>query len=406
MTMTIASAIESTLSLIQQKRYRSALNAMRLLRDSTQHSQSRIVVCYQCGVFHWKEIGDGESARDYFRAAVEICQRELVLKHHKATEQIWANCCENLMLLSLSQEEYEQWAQQLEKLQPDNPILGEQRPKFRKALEEGHPWVDLMQSTASTFYNRNDSNRDRGQYGCAASIWQLVLKNGKSLRLTRDDWGTAVYEHAALTMRIAQHAGQGMERLTRRPAEVEEFLFITDATVPFIDEYLIANPSDTVAQGLRENVREFLSTMRSTVRETRPLPIPFENQPEPGGQVITRHICQRCGRVLGEITSIGGSPGMNSRLEAFGSRDMGMCPHCGGQVRAVREDDSCLNGPAKGYLPLGCCAIAVLVCTGLGWLIGALTTTPNAWKHGLLVGSILGGTWAVMSLLNRFSSRV
>ena len=401
MAMTMAAALKAAESLIYQKRFRSAREMLQRMHEGSQRPVSKTITGYQCGALSWTEIGDGEAARRYFKSTADLCRGDPQLAQHLDCLQLWANSCENLMLLSLSHDEYEQWAEQLAKLQPDNPILQDHRPKFRNLVENGHPWADALQIMATSFYNRNDPKFDARQYGCAASIWQVILKNRKPLRLNRDDWRIAVFEHAVLTKRIALHAGQAMEQLTHRPAEVEEFLFITDATVPFLEEYLAGNPTDAVVLKLREEVREFFSVMRDPVPAEYSKPIPGEGPVKPPGALTTRHICERCRRVLGEVTLMGGDLGMHARLDALTGNDMGMCPHCGGQVRAVSDGESAMSGPGGGQLPLGCWAVAVLFCSGLGWVIGMLTNKPDAWKGGLGVGLFVGGiSWAVISLLN------
>jgi len=313
MTMTMASALDAVNMLIKQRRIRSAIDTLRELHDGTLQPESQALTAFQCAVVYWSEAGDGESARAMFNAACRLCNSPQ-LSQSTPAQRIRANCCENMMLLSLSETEYQLWVDELTKLQPQNPILRDHPPKFRKWLDEGKPWVDVMQSLAATFYNRNDPARDRGLYGCAASLWQLVLKNRKSLRLTRDDWRTAVYEHAVLAMRMAQHAGQEMERQTRMPARIHEFIFIAEAAEPFVEEFLAANPSDPMILELWRKLQSFLTTLRRA--------------PNP---------------------------------------------------------------------PVGCFVVTVLLCTGIGWVVGLVKQRPYAWLSGIYAGLIIGGIWWVIA---------
>ena len=396
MPLTMAAALEAVVKLVDQKRFRSAREMLERLHAGVQHPQSRVVTAYQCGALAWAETGDGMAARTHFQSVADLCRTDPQLANHPGSRMCWANSCENMMLLSLSYDEYENWAKQLASLQPDNPILHDHWPKFRDLVERGYPWVDALQMMATTYYSRNDPKADRGQYGCAASTWQVILTNRQALRLTREDWGVAVYEHAALTMRIAGQAGLAMEQMTRRPAETGEYKFIVEAAVPFVDEYLTANPDDATIRQMRDRLREFLSVLRSPVPAEPSGPSFGEGRNPTPGAVVTRHICERCRRVLGTVTRAGGDPRMTVHLPGHGGRSLGMCPHCGGQVRAVTDDE-----PGSEPLPLGCCLMAVPVCTAIGWLVGRYNNEPTTWQGGLIVGLILGGMLAVMSLLQR-----
>jgi hypothetical protein len=285
MSMTMAAALEAVGKLVDQKRFRSAREMLERLHKGTQQPQSKVVTAYQRGTLAWANIGDGVTARNHFQFVADQCGKDPQLVNHALSRTLWANSCENLMLLSLSYEEYENWASQLTSLQPQNPILHDHRPKFRDLVERGHPWVDALQTMAAIYYNRNDPKADRGQYSCAASTWQVILANRQALRLTRDDWGVAVYEHAALTMRIAGQAGLTMEQMTRQPAVPREYLFIAEAAVPFVEEFLTANPDDATIRELRERLREFLSTSAGPGRKP-PSPGHDPSTPRPGALLL------------------------------------------------------------------------------------------------------------------------
>ncbi len=360
MPMTLDYALKEAMSLANQKRFGSALEALRILQEDTSSALGRIVIQFNRGVLYSAQVGDGEAARECFIGVVEQHSNDPQLAQSEDARRLCANSCENMMLLSLSYDEYENWARQLEALEPGSDILRGQRPGVRKEREAGRPWADILQGSTASYYNRNDPSRDAGRYGCAASIWQLVLKHRKELRLSRDDWGIAVFEYYALAERIAADAGITIDK-SGQPINVDDFAFIVEATVPFIDEYLAANPHDAVVQKAKAAADTFVKTVREeapaspTIATATQPPSPEPDYspaaayPEPdfeefmsstAGDNVVRHICQKCNRVLGQVSSTGGQGGLAARINMMSSHDMGICPHCGGRVVAVGNGDS------------------------------------------------------------------
>lgn len=251
------SPIDIAADLSARRRFRSALKMLEQTRDMSNKPGVSLICTYNLGTIHWSELGNGLAARDCFMEAVNIARSGHLPIEDDTVRILLANSCENLMLLSLSYGEYEDWSSQLWELQPNNDILRGQVPIFRKAHDEGHPWSDMLQSIAVSYYNRNDPATDPGRYGCGASTWHLFLSNRKMLRVNREEWSNAIYEYGALIMRVASDAMLQMEK-SLEGVDTDECLFIVDTAVKLVDEYLIANPYDERIKKLQSNFRKFL----------------------------------------------------------------------------------------------------------------------------------------------------
>ncbi len=169
------------------------------------------------------------------------------------------------MILSLSYDEYESWAERLRALQPANDILRGQLPSVRDMRERGHPWSDVMFTLATGYYNRNDPTHDLGRYGAGRSIVHLLLVNRKTLRLSRQKWAGAVDEYSALTHRICADA---LKRVG--PSRVDEFLFIMGDALPLVREYVDSNPGDEFAAGTLASLQEVFDELGGAERVARP----------------------------------------------------------------------------------------------------------------------------------------
>ena len=162
-----------------------------------------------------------------------------------------------MMLLSLSYDEYEQWAAKLETIEPTNDILRGQRPLIRNYRDEGKPWSAMLFLIAQTYYNRSDPSKDRGRYACALSTFRLMLGHRKALRLNRDDWGVVTYEAGALAMRTVSDCLFAL-RKRGQSFEHSEFNFITKVTLQFVKEYVAAYPDEQDNLSMLANLRGFI----------------------------------------------------------------------------------------------------------------------------------------------------
>ncbi len=267
--MKTAPPIDRFSDLHDTKRFRSALNELQRTHDTSRNPENLLLITYNMGAIHWWELGNGQRARELFLETVRIIRGEQLQSDDEIVKTILANNYENLMLLSLSYEEYESWSQQLRKIQPDNHIFLDQVPVFLNAQEEGHPWSDMLQDIARSYYNRSDANSDRGYYGCGASIWHLLLTNRKVLRVGRENWKDAVFEFGALALRITSDAKIAMERSTQG-YDPSECLFIIDPAIQFVEEYLSVDPNDKQLEELKTTLNGYYEEMQQKYEKDIP----------------------------------------------------------------------------------------------------------------------------------------
>lgn len=220
------------------------------------NSVSKAAAVYQLGFVNRSLLGNGLEARRFFLAAVQTLKADAT----KTREYAWA--CENLMLLSLSYDEYASWAEELRKLQPDEAILREQYPSVQKDRQKGLSWSDVLTGIASGYYSRDPARVDPGLYGEAAATYHVILANRRELRLGREAWAQAVIEHVALCIRLGNDtlnfAVKHRPLLNPLP-----YLAIGAAARGFIDEYLESNPADARVRGLQTQ----LSSWRGSLEE-------------------------------------------------------------------------------------------------------------------------------------------
>jgi hypothetical protein len=226
-----------------RKEFRQAALLLEKVATNCAHLGRKALATFNLGALYWSEIGDGEAARKHFIAVAEMARNALPGADRDEMQRWRANACENLMLLSLSFDEYEQWAAELDTVEPTNDILRGQRPRIRSYRDEGKPWSAMLFLIAQTYYNRADPSKDRGRYACALATFRLLLGHRKTLRLNRDDWGVVTYEVGALAMRTVSDCVFALQK-RGQPFDHTEFNFIAKDTLPFVEEYMAANPAD------------------------------------------------------------------------------------------------------------------------------------------------------------------
>lgn len=219
---------------MEQKRLGSARELFDQVMKAYQAWQDQAYISYRYGVLYWGEIGDGEEARRLFQVTVEMCDQCNSLSDEELNE-LEANACENLMLLSLSYDEYEAWAHRLEHLQPQNPILSWQRPQILKGRDKGYPWSQVMLEFSTTYWHPTLGS---GKLASAACILQLLLKHRNTQRLGRKEWGMAINKYIAVNTLIVKACGMKLDH------EVDEFIFIAYDALPLIEEYTRVHPAD------------------------------------------------------------------------------------------------------------------------------------------------------------------
>ena len=74
------------------------------------------------------------------------------------------------MLLSLSFEEYDGWAESVARFEPGDDILRGQVPGVHEMKNRGTAWSEVLEAIAGNYYNRNDPGPDAGKSwpGCIA----------------------------------------------------------------------------------------------------------------------------------------------------------------------------------------------------------------------------------------------
>ncbi len=251
--------ISIAISECDRKEYRQAALHLENVAANCPHLGLKALATFNLGAMCWSEIGDGESARKHFSAIAEIVRNAPPGADLDEVQCRWANACENLMLLSLSFDEYEKWAAELDSIEPTNAILKEQRPFMQNSRDKGRPWSAMLFVIASTYYNRGDPSKDRGRYACALATYRLMLGHRKALRLNRDDWGFVTYEVGALAMRMVADCNFAL-RNKGRPFDHTEFNFIAKDTLPLVEEYMAAYPDDQNNSTMLNNLSGYIQT--------------------------------------------------------------------------------------------------------------------------------------------------
>jgi hypothetical protein len=212
---------------------------------------------YNLGALLQMYAGDGKGAREAYEKALAGRTLGAGFLRVSGLDEMEANICENSMLLSLSFEEYENWASRLERLQPQNPILRDQRPRVRELRERGHAWYSAMLVTAKSGYDA-DAAKDPGRYAASASILQLLLINRTQLRVPRDEYRFAVGSYAALAVQAWSACVQAMERAGRE-ADFGECEFVVRQAMPVVEQFMAANPADDQVKAALDNMRGALA---------------------------------------------------------------------------------------------------------------------------------------------------
>lgn len=285
---------------------------------------NRGVVLYNLGCLYRSSVGNGVRGRKYFIAACEQFAKAPVI--HEAIKSLWPNAYENLMLLSLSYEEYSRWAGELRRLHPSADILRGQVPEIVGLRDRGMPWRQAMETIACGYYSRSQPQHDVGMYADAASLFHLLLTHRKELRVGREDWKRAVTEYGTLCLRLGADTALDTEK--KNPMiDAREFVPIVKDALPLVEEYLTANPKDAAIAGLRDSMRQWVRGLTEAK-----LPPPVFDQDDvskASGEsefVSARIRCSKCGQKVD--------------MPVF------KCPKCGHQV--VRMPDVLLKALLVG----------------------------------------------------------
>ena len=221
-----------------------------LQRIGSSHPEHAMLVSFQLGVVHQQCVGDGERARGAYEAVLEADNTVERLAPQAAVDRVKANALENLMLLSLSYEEYEANAARLEALEPNAPIVLSQRRQVHELYEKGQSWSDVMLWIAGGYGVGADSEERAGP-GFGASLYHLMLRHRRELRLSREQSIVAASLYAENARVLGGTAARQAEQGGGRPAP-EGILLILDSALPLLEECAAAYPDERIREPLRE----------------------------------------------------------------------------------------------------------------------------------------------------------
>jgi hypothetical protein len=153
-------SIEKALSKMDNGRLLSGCNDMLDVFRKYQDPLHRIIASYELGAIFWAQIGFGNKAKEYYRNVMDVAETYGISKVEKAYPSMVANACENMMHLSVSYEEYFEWAEKLYLLQPTDDIFRGMVPQIKEIQAKGFPWAQTLETIANQSYNRTDQARE------------------------------------------------------------------------------------------------------------------------------------------------------------------------------------------------------------------------------------------------------
>lgn len=259
----------------------SALTQWERSLQLAANADQRAFAAYQMGAFFWGELGDGVSARASFERTVVEWKKAVAANGGPLRRPIslLANAAENLMLLSLSYEEYERWAEELRREAPGEPILHEHVPSTREAVERGESWSQIMLA-GGMGYIRPGEVGGGVHPSSGACIFHLLIENRKALRLSRQGWHTAVLGYVAAMTEVLDRADGMILKSTgqRQPGEMK---VAYKKLLPFLSEYCAENPDDEPVLKTKEELERFLRESETAAAAQPPAgPIPSAAAPK------------------------------------------------------------------------------------------------------------------------------
>ncbi len=99
----------------------------------------RALVLYNTAVFYLDNVSDGVKTRDMLGEVVGHFGRHPELEGDATVGDLLPFAYENLMLVSLSFDEYDKWADELRRARPDEGILAGQVPVVHEQRDGGMP---------------------------------------------------------------------------------------------------------------------------------------------------------------------------------------------------------------------------------------------------------------------------
>lgn len=302
--MSLVNEINHAEALVEQRKLRSAQTTLEEALAKFSDPVSQVLLSFQLGALYWGEIGNGEKARQFFKQTIDQYNKNSELQ--TASNQLpplEENSYENMMLLSLSYDEYQEWAGCLEVLEPTNDILNVQRPRVQELHERGFSWGSIMSAVMAGPHIMPETVSFGGRYASGAAILQLVLKHRRSVRLSREEWQTAAVGYGGAVLAAVSEYGMTMHKLTGDDyAYPHEFIFMIDDALPLVEEYVNANPSDEHGQKIFSDLKE-TQRRAATIKEKKIQAPRSQRYATPPHQVSQKSQCAECKTGMGLVNA-------------------------------------------------------------------------------------------------------
>ena len=249
--MTYQESKQEAFKLMEQGRLQSARELFeRLLKIFPENSAE---IYYNFAVLYIQYIGNGIEARRCCMQALEYLHRGNEKFDRDSLITLEAYICEILSILSPAYNESYSWIDRLIELQPGIETHRKTKAALESQEKNGRSWWEIMLSDALARHDPFKGRKDNGQFAEALAILQVILENRRQLRIPRNDCRFLVtYCAGAAQSAYTKHL-QAMSRSDNlvHPLEVK---LILDITLPFVQDYVSKNPSDTEVTKILENL--------------------------------------------------------------------------------------------------------------------------------------------------------
>lgn len=252
MKMTFDQLFEQIDRRIEQGQLKTALENLTTIATHSSTPQAvRAKAYYDMGVLFYRYIGNGEKARTHFTTASDLCAQMGSVTDWRI-QQLNVFASENLLLLSLSYEEFESLAEQIRTLNSNSAtfsmINGVQDMKAR-----GSSWAEVMGFLGCYAFEQND-------YPLMASIFQLMLAHRCELRLPRQQWRNAMLSYGDAMRYIVARYGDRIAR--ERQTFPIEVMFLGEDALSLLNEYLNDNSSDGEVMEIKKDIEECIHYLK------------------------------------------------------------------------------------------------------------------------------------------------
>jgi hypothetical protein len=237
---------------IEQGQLKTPLeNLMAIATHSSTPQAVRAKAYYDIGVLFYKHIGDGEKARTHFIKASDLCT-QIVSMTDWRIQVLHVFTLENLLLLSLSYEEFELLAEQIRTLNSDSATLS-MISGIQERKAKGASWAEVMGFLGSYAFEQND-------YPLMASVFHLMLAHRRTLRLPKQQWRYATRSYGEAIRYIVAVYGDRIQK-ERRISSIE-ILFLGEDALAVLNEYLNDNSSDDEVMEVKKDIEEMVHHLR------------------------------------------------------------------------------------------------------------------------------------------------